>query len=160
MKICFKRNEILDFNLDCKFQSTWKCFGKTLEKRKANFPRLYSWSSLCCHYGTSNILLNHQTFLPRNPEISVRWFLLKFVLKQMWAQGWHGKRKQMGTILLRYQPSVRCKPRTTLKSTFDFTQIVNKWKWKRGTVCHYVRFISQLSQERHMFSQWTHMQCS
>ena len=55
----------------------------------------------------------------------------------------------MGTILLRYQPSVSCDPRTALKSTFDFTEIVNEWKWKPGTVCHYVRFISQLSYERH-----------
>ena len=53
--------------------------------------------------------------------------------------------KQMGTILLRYQPSVTCNSRTTLKSTFNFTEIVNEWKWKRGTVCHYVRFISHLS---------------
>ena len=34
----------------------------SLEKRKTNFLRLYSWSSLCCHYGISNILLHHQTF--------------------------------------------------------------------------------------------------
>ena len=130
---------ILNFNLYEHVLAT------SLEKRKTNFPRLYSWSSLCCHYGISNILLHHQTFLPRNPEISVRWFLLKSVLKQMWAQGWQGKRKQMGSILLRYQPSVTCNSRTALKSTFDFTEIVNEWKWKRGTVCHYVRFISQLS---------------
>ena len=117
----------------------------SLEKWETNFPRLYS-----CHYGISNILLHHQNILPRNPEISVRWFLLKCVLKQMWAQGWQGKQKQMGTILLRYQPSVTCNPRTALKSTFDFTQIVNEWKWKRGTVCPYVIFISQLWQERHI----------
>ena len=97
----------------------------SLEKWKTNFPRLYSWSSLCCHYGISNILLHHQTFLPRNPEISVGWFLLKSVLKQMWGQGWQGKRKQMGTILLRYRPSDTCNSTTTLKSTFDFTEIVN-----------------------------------
>ena len=89
----------------------------SLEKRKTNFPRLYSWSSLCCHYGSSNILLHHQTFLPRNPEISVRWFLLKSLLKQMWAQGWQGKWKQMRSILLRYQPSVTFNFRTALKST-------------------------------------------
>ena len=58
----------------------------SLEKRKFNFPRLYSWSSLYCHYGISNILLHHPNFLPKNPDISVRWFLLKSVLKQMWAQ--------------------------------------------------------------------------
>ena len=145
MKICFKMNKILDFNLHCKFQSIWTCFGNIIRKTENYFPRLYSWSSLCCHYGISNILLHHQTFLPRNPEISVRWFLLKSVLKQMWAQGWQGKRKQMGSILLRYQPSVTCNFRIALKSTFDFTEIVNEWKWKRGTVCHYVRFISQLS---------------
>ena len=122
----------------------------SLEKRETNFPQLYSWSSLCCHYGIINILLHHQNFLPRNPEIFVRWFLLKSVLKQMWAQGWQGKQKQMGTILLRYQPSVTCNPRTALKSTFDFIEIVNEWKWKRVKVCRYVRFISQLSSERHM----------
>ena len=130
---------IVSFNLCEHVLST------SLEKRKTNFPRLYSWLSLCCHHGISNVLLHHQNFLPRNPEISVRWFLLKSVLKQMWAQGWQGKRKQMGSILLRYQPSVTCNSRTALKSTFDFTEIVNEWKWKRGTVCHYVRFISQLS---------------
>ena len=93
----------------------------SLEKRKTNFPRLYSWSSLCYHHGISNILLHHQTFLPRNPELSVRWFLLKYVLKHMWPQGWQGKRKQMRSILLRYQPSVTRNSRTALKSTFDFT---------------------------------------
>ena len=113
----------------------------SLEKKKTNFPRLYSWSSLCCHYGVSSILLHHRTFLPRNFEIFVRRFLLKSVLKKMWAQGWQGKRKQMGSILLRYQPSDTCNSRTALKST----EIVNERKWKWGTVCHYIRFISQLS---------------
>ena len=74
----------------------------SLEKWKTNFPRLYSWSCLWCHYGISNILLHHQNVLPRNPEISVRWFLLKSVLKQTWEQGLQGKQNQMGTILLRY----------------------------------------------------------
>ena len=108
MKICFKMNKVLDFSLHCKFWTIWTCFGDIVRKTKNNFPRLYSWSSLCCHYGTSNIsniLLHHQTFFPRKPEISVRWFLLKSVLKRVWAQGWQGKRKQRGTILLRYQPS-------------------------------------------------------
>ena len=54
----------------------------TLEKQINNFPRLYSWSSLCCHYEISNLSLQHRNFLPRNPEISVWWFLLKSVLKQ------------------------------------------------------------------------------
>ena len=119
--------------------------AKSLEKRKTNFPCLYSSSKLCCHYGISNILLHHQNVLHRNTEISVRWFLLKSVRKQIWAQGWQGKRKQMGSILLRYQPSVICNSRTALKSTFDFTEIVNEWKWKRGKMCHYVIFFSQLS---------------
>ena len=96
----------------------------SLEKWKTNFPRLFSWSSLCCHYGISNILLHHQNLLPRNPEISVRWFLLKPVLKQMRAQGWQGKRRQMGTILLRYQPSVTCKPRTVLNGSGNDEQCV------------------------------------
>ena len=117
----------------------------SLEKWKTDFHRLYSWSSLLCHYGISNILLHHQNILPRNPEIYVKWFLLKSVLKQMWAQGWQGKRKQMGSILLRYQPSVACNPRIALKSTFDFTEIANAWNWLRGIECHYVRFISQSS---------------
>ena len=111
----------------------------SLEKWKTNFPRMYFWSTLCCHYKISNILLNHQTFLTRNSEISVRWFLLKSMLKQKWAQGWQGKRKQMGSILLRYQPSVTCNFRTTLKSIFDFTEIVNAWKWKASDLflnCH------------------------
>ena len=107
-----------------------------LEKQKINFPWLYSWSSLCCYYGISNILLHHQNFLSRNSEIFVSWFLLKSVLKQMWAQGLQGKRKQMGSILLRHHSSVTCNSRTALKSTFDFTEIVNKWKWNRGIVCH------------------------
>ena len=125
MIICFKTNEILDFNLHCKFRSIWTCLGKIVEKRKTNFPHLYSWSSLCCHYGISNIFLHHENVLPRNPEISVRWFLLKSVLKLMRAQEWQGKRKQIGTIWPKYQPSVTCNPRTALKSSFDFTEIVN-----------------------------------
>ena len=142
MNICFKMNEILDFNLHLSFDLYERVLATSL--KQTNFRRLYSWSSLCCHYGISNIFLHHQT-LPRNPEISVRWLSLKSLLKQMSAQGWQGKRKQMGSILVRYQPSVTCNSRKALKSTFDFTEIVNEWKWKRGTVCHYVRFISQLS---------------
>ena len=116
----------------------------SLEKRKTNFPCLYSWSRLCYHYGISSILLHHQNVLPRNPEISVRW-----LLKQIWSQWWRGKWKQMGTILLRYQPSVKCNPRTARKSTFNFTEIVNEWKGKRGTVCHYVVMIHILDSLTH-----------
>ena len=61
------------------------------------------------------------------------------------STGMTGKRKQMGSILLRYQPSVTRNPRAALKSTFGFTENVNEWKWKRETECHYVRFISQSS---------------
>ena len=91
-------NEILDFNLHLSFDRYEQFLATSLEKWKTNFPRLYRWSSLYCHDGISNILLHHQTFLPRNPEISVRWFLLKSVLKQMWAQWCRGKRKQMGNF--------------------------------------------------------------
>ena len=69
---------------------------------------------------------------------------------EMLKQGCQDKRKQIETMLLRYQPSVTCNPQTALKSTFDFTEIVNEWTWNRGTVCHFVRFISQLSQELHI----------
>ena len=100
----------------------------SLGKWKTNFLRVYSWSSLCLHYGISNILLHHQKFLPRNHEIFARWFLSKSVLKQMWARGWQGKWNQMRSILLRYQPSITCNSRTALKSTFNFTEIVNEWK--------------------------------
>ena len=31
------------------------------------------------------------------------------------------------------------------KSTFDFTEILNNYWWKRGTVCQILRFISQFS---------------
>ena len=126
----------------------------TFEKRKINFPRLHSWSILCCHYEISNILQHHQTFLPIKP-----WNFYETVLKHMWAQGWQGKRKQLGSILLRYQPSITCNSKwntsdcnskAVLKSTFDFTEIVKEWKWKRGIVCHYVRFITQLSYEPHI----------
>ena len=98
MKICFKMNEILDFNLIVSFDLYEHVLATSLEKQKTNFPHLYSWSSLHCHYGISNILLHHQNVLPRNPEISVKWFLLKSVLKQMWAQGWQGKQKERRII--------------------------------------------------------------
>ena len=130
MKICFKMNEILDFNLIVSFDLYEHVLATSLEKQKTDFPGLYSWSRLYFYFRIVNILLHHRNFFPRNPEISVRWFLLKSGLKQRWAQRWQGKRKQMGIILLRYQPS-----------TFDFTEIVSEWKWKRGTVCHYVRWI-------------------
>ena len=113
---------IVSFGL---YEHVW---SSSLEKRKTNFHRLYSWSSLCCHYRISNILLHHQIFLPRNPEISVTWLLLKSMLKQMWAQGWRGKQKQMGSILLRYQPSVTCNSRTTLKSTLILLKL-----WTNGS---------------------------
>ena len=143
MKIPFKMKEILEFNLYCKFRSIWT----SLEKRKTNFPRLYSWSSFCCHYGISNILLHHQNVLTGNPEISVKWFLLKSMLKQMWEQGRQGKRKQMGTILLRYQPSITCNP-----STFDLTEIVNEWRSKRGTGCPCVRlFLNAYRSDTYRF---------
>ena len=93
-------------------------------------------------------------------EISMRWFLLKSMLKQMWAQGWQSKRKQMGSILSRYQPSVMCNVRKALKSTFDFTEIVNELKWKPGTVCHCVRYFSQLSLEQHIQIFQSELICS
>ena len=141
MKIYFKMNEMLDFNLHWIFNLYEHVLATSLEKRKTNFPHLYSWSSLCFHYAMNNILLHHQNFLSRNPEISVRWFLLESVLKQMWVQGWQGKRKEVGTMLLRYQLSVTSYPRTALR-TFSFTEIVKEWKWKW------------------VFSQWTHIHCS
>ena len=73
-----------------------------LQKWSTKFPCLYSWSSLCCRYGINSILLHCQNIFPRNPEISLRRFLLKFVVKQIPAQGWQAKQKQIGTILLRY----------------------------------------------------------
>ena len=36
------------------------------------------------------------------------------------------------------------------KSTFDFTEIVNKYELKRVTVCQIVRFISQFSLKLHL----------
>ena len=95
-----------------------------LEKRKTKFPRLFSWSSLFCHYGISNVMLHHQNFLPRGPEIFVRRFLFKSLLKEMWAQQWQGKQKQMGTILLRYQPSITYNRRTALNGSGSEEQCV------------------------------------
>ena len=138
MKICFKMNKIIDFNLRCKFQSIWTCLGNIIRKTENKFPSpLFLILCLSSHYGISNILLHHKNFSPRNHEISVTWFLLKSLLKtEMQTQGCQDKRKQMETMLLRYQPSVTCNPRTALKSTLDFTEIVKEWKSKRGTVCH------------------------
>ena len=73
-------------------------------------------------------------------------FIEIYMLKQMWAQRWQGKQKQIGIILLRHHPSVTYNPRTALKSTFDFTKIGIEWKWKRGTMCHYVRLIQWLEE--------------
>ena len=136
MEICFEVKEVLDLNLHLSFDLYEHVLATSLEKRKTNFPRLHSWSSLRCRYRFSNILLHHQNVLPRIPEISVRWFLLKSVLKEMWAQGW-------GPFY--WDINHQCNPRTTLQSTFDFTEIMKEWKWMQVTVCHYVRFISQLS---------------
>ena len=36
------------------------------------------------------------------------------------------------------------------KSTFDFTEIVNNYGLKQGTVCQIVRFISQFSLELYL----------
>ena len=124
-----------------------------LEKRKTNFPPLYS-----CHYGISTILLHHQNFLPRNPEMSVRWFLLKSLLQQIWAQEWQDKRKQMETILLRYQPSVTCNPRKVLSISLKL--------WTNGSGSdEQCVIMSDLFPNCHrsdrykfkMFSQRTHM---
>ena len=37
-KICFKMNEILDFNLHCKFRSRWTYFGNIIRKKENQFP--------------------------------------------------------------------------------------------------------------------------
>ena len=63
------------------FDSYEHVLATSLEKRKTNFPRLYSSSNLYSHYGISNILLHDQNASPRNSEIFVRWFLLKSVLE-------------------------------------------------------------------------------
>ena len=87
MKICFKMNKIIDFNLRCKFQSIWTCLGNIIRKTENKFPSpLFLILCLSSHYGISNILLHHKNFSPRNHEISVTWFLLKSVLKQRCKQ--------------------------------------------------------------------------
>ena len=116
----------------------------SLEKRKTNFPRLYSWSSLCCHYGISNILLHHQTFLPRNPEISVRWFY--------WNPCWNRCKHRDGRVSeSKWEPfywDINHQPRVILEQCWKILSISLKlWTIGSGSeeLCHYVRFISQLS---------------
>ena len=41
----------------------------------------------------------------------------------------------------------KANPGKVLKSTSDFTEILNEWKWKQGKVCHIVRFIFPLPLE-------------
>ena len=47
-----------------------------------------------------------KTFCPETLKFLWDGFFWNPVLKQMWAEGWQGKQKQMGAILLRYQPSI------------------------------------------------------
>ena len=99
------------------FDSYEHILATSLEKRKANFPRLYSWSSLYCHYGISNLSLHHQNVSPRNSEIYVRCFYWYRAETEIWTQQWQGQGKLMETMLLRYQPLVTSNSRTALKST-------------------------------------------
>ena len=41
----------------------------------------------------------------------------------------------------------KANPGKVLKSTSDFTESLNEWKWKQGKVCHIVRFIFPLPLE-------------
>ena len=122
----------------------------SLEKRKTNFPRLYSRSSLCLHYRISNILLHHQNFLPRNPDISMKWFYWNRCSNRCEHRDGRVRESKCEPFYWDINHQPRYNPRTALRRPLDFTQIVNEWKWKRGTVCHYVRLISQLSLERHI----------
>ena len=140
-------NEILDFKLRCKFRSIWTCFGNIITKTENKFFSPVFLIKFMC---ISNIFFHHQNVSPKNHEISVTWYLLKSVMQQRcehrdarisenkWKPCyWHINHQSRVIQERRWKFSA-------LK-TFDFTEIVNEWKWKRGTVCHIVRFISQLS---------------
>ena len=75
----------------------------------------------------------HQNVFPRNTEISVRWILVQ--------SGNH--------FYLIYQPSATCNPGQRWEI---LSVLVKLWanRSERGTVCHYIRFIYQLSYERHI----------
>ena len=146
MKICFKMNEILDFNLHCKFQSVWTCFGNIIRKTENRFPSpLFFMKCMLSLWHQQYFAASQKPFPQKLWNFCYMVFIEIGAGTEMLKQGCQDKRKQIETMLLRYQPSITCNPQTALKSTFDFTEIVNEWTWNRGTVCHFVRFISQLS---------------
>ena len=89
----------------------------SLEKRRTNFPRLYSWSSLYCHYGISNFRCITRTFHLETLKFMWDDFYWYRAETEIWTQQWQGKGKLMETMLLRYQPLVTTNSRTALKST-------------------------------------------
>ena len=122
-----------------------------LQKRKTNFPDLYSWSSLCYHYGIRNLSLHHQNFLRRNTEIFAGWFLLISEQKQRYDhRDGRARKSKWKPCYLDIRHQARVIIERHWNRTFDFTEIVNEREYRRGTVCHIVRFISKLSKDLHI----------
>lgn len=115
----------------------FKSFGPystSVQKRKTNFHCLYSWSSLCCYYGMSSISLYHLNFPRRISDISVRWFLLIPVPKQIYEDSAGSASKSKWK--LRYKPSVMRSLETVLKKYFRiYWNCKKKRKRTRGTAC-------------------------
>ena len=82
MKICFKMNEIFDFNFSCMFRSIWTCFGNIIRKTENKFSSPVFLIKFMLSLWYQQYFAAYQNFSSRNHEISVTWFLLKSVLKQ------------------------------------------------------------------------------
>ena len=131
----------------------FKSFGPystSVQKRKTNFHCLYSWSSLCCYYGMSSISLYHLNFPRRISDISVRWFLLIPVPKQIYEDSADSASKSKWK--LRYKPSVMRSLETVLKKYFRIY-----WNCKKNgrereeqRVRYIAGLISQLPWELHI----------
>lgn len=126
----------LNVNFLRNFHIMQKCFGNIIRKIKNLLP-LYLRTCFWYHHSTlknNNLLPNQQSFQPKVRGISMTWFLLIFFFKERCKQDF---------LSSEYEPlTSHVISRSHMKSTFDFTGILNKDSARQRTVRKAERFIS------------------
>ena len=131
----------------------------TLEKRKTNFPQLYSWSSLFCHYGISCITK------PFCPE-TLRYLWDGFC----WNPYWNRCEHRDGRVSKSKWEALDVNRQSHVISGQHWKVLSIYWncEWMEVGTRNSVSLLCQIyfpivigvtHTNFKMFSQWTHMQC-
>ena len=142
--ICFNRNEILDVNLHYKFRSTWTCFGNIIRKTELIslacileqvYTVIMESAIFCCIT---------KTFCPE----TLKFLWDGFYWNPSWNRSEHGDGRVSESKWEPFYWDINHQSRVILEQCWKILSISLKlWTIGSGSeeLCHYVRFISQLS---------------